>query len=133
MRAPLFFGRELVQQLRPFFFDYLAEIAGNFREMVSFKQELVQALKIFLHHDVIGDYPGSEDPLRSPNRWSRCFTQKFAAKPIAEGISVIGNGEAKANIELIFLLPPAASTDGDALLAVERSKFRRLAPDPGRG
>ena len=65
MRAPLFFGRELVQQLRPFFFDHLAEIAGNFREIVSFKQELVQALKIFLHHNVIGDYPGGEDPLRS--------------------------------------------------------------------
>jgi hypothetical protein len=46
---------QLVHQLRPFFFDHLAEIAGNFREIVSFKK-LVQALKIFLHHDVVGDY-----------------------------------------------------------------------------
>jgi hypothetical protein len=42
MRAFLFFGRQPVHQLRPFFFDHLTEIAGNFREIVSFKQELVQ-------------------------------------------------------------------------------------------
>ena len=64
-RAPLCFWRELVHQLRPFFFDHLAEIVGNFREIVSLKQEFVQPFIIFLHHDVIGDYPGSHEPLGS--------------------------------------------------------------------
>jgi hypothetical protein len=61
----LCFWRQLVHQLRPFFFDHLAEIVGNFREIVSLKQEFVQPFIIFLHHDVIGDYPGSHEPLRS--------------------------------------------------------------------
>jgi hypothetical protein len=34
-RAPLFFGRQLVHQLRPFFFDHLAEIAGNGKRLPS--------------------------------------------------------------------------------------------------
>ena len=64
-RGPLCFWRQLVHQLWPFFFDHFAEIVGNFREIVSLKQEFVQPFIIFMHHDVIGDYPGSHKPLRS--------------------------------------------------------------------
>ena len=35
--GPLCFWRQLVHQLRPFFFDHLAEIVGNFQEIVSLK------------------------------------------------------------------------------------------------
>jgi hypothetical protein len=52
-----------MHQLRPFLLDELSHIVGDVCEALRLKEELVQPLEIFLHHDVVGNNPRCVDTL----------------------------------------------------------------------